>query len=172
MEINDWPDYLIYPNGDVWSKDRVVEYRDGSRIRKFPGVKLRGYLSSHNGKKYLIYDLYKHCQRSKISAHRLVAIHYLANPYNLPAVNHINGDTLDNNVGNLEWCTIAYNNQSINKHPTKKRGFGCIQPTLNGTYMARYNDYKVRHQKNFPTLEEAEQFLRDAEERLKNEKRK
>lgn len=41
--------------------------------------------------------------------HRLVAEQHLPNPLNLRYVNHIDGDTLNNHVSNLEWCTAAYN---------------------------------------------------------------
>lgn len=47
--------------------------------------------------------------RRSCSVHRLVALAWVANPSNLPEVNHIDGDKLNNHASNLEWCSRSYN---------------------------------------------------------------
>ena len=54
--------------------------------------------------------LYKNGKKKTYLVHRLVAIAFLPNPNNLPIINHKDENPSNNNVNNLEWCTVAYNN--------------------------------------------------------------
>jgi len=41
--------------------------------------------------------------------HRIIALTFIPNPNNLPQINHIDGNKLNNNVANLEWVTNQEN---------------------------------------------------------------
>ncbi len=47
----------------------------------------------------------------QLSVHRLVALHFIPNPYLHPQVNHKDGDKTNNQKGNLEWISGSGNAQ-------------------------------------------------------------
>lgn len=51
----------------------------------------------------------KEGKRITLRIHRLVAEAFICNPNGYNYVNHIDGNKLNNNVENLEWCTNEYN---------------------------------------------------------------
>jgi len=61
-------------------------------------------------KKYLAVGLYVDGKRKNILYHRLLAEIYIPNPFNLPQINHIDGNIHNNTISNLEWCNAATNN--------------------------------------------------------------
>lgn len=60
-------------------------------------------------KPYLQVTLYSKGKASQPLVHRLVAETFIPNPNNLPQINHIDEDTHNNSVENLEWCSSSYN---------------------------------------------------------------
>lgn len=48
--------------------------------------------------------------QKKYSVHRLVAAAFIPNPENYCSVNHKDGNKSNNNVNNLEWCSVSQNN--------------------------------------------------------------
>jgi hypothetical protein len=62
-----------------------------------------------NSKGYPVVSLYRNDKGRQCLVHRLLAFAFVANPENLPHVNHINGIRDDYSIGNLEWVTHSQN---------------------------------------------------------------
>lgn len=64
-------------------------------------------------------------KRKYVRIHRLIAETLVPNPYNLPMVNHIDGNKLNNDPSNLEWCTNSYNTQEAYNHNLYRSQYRC-----------------------------------------------
>jgi len=77
-------------------------------------------------------------------------------------INHIDGNSLNNQKSNLEICDQKYNLQSINT----KKNFGCIiiDKDRSKKYRACVSINKKKYSKRFYTKEEAQAYLDGLEE--------
>ena len=93
MEIENYPNYLIYEDGRVWSK-----WSKGRFLKPIKVAKYLGYNLCINGEKKIL------------KIHRLIAIHYIPNPLNKKIVDHKDGNKYNNNINNLRWVSSSENN--------------------------------------------------------------
>lgn len=99
--------YEVSNKGNVRSLDRYSMHGKGYRL--FKGKPMKTFPNLYG---YLKTNLYKNGQRKLHSVHRLVANAFIANPKNLPCIDHINTIKTDNRVENLRWCTNKENSNN------------------------------------------------------------
>ena len=96
MECRDIPGYEgIY---------KISEYGDIYSIKTGKFRKAR--IGTHG---YYQIDLYKNGECKWFRVHRLVALTYIPNPYNLPVVMHLDNNKTNNHISNLIWGTVQTN---------------------------------------------------------------
>jgi hypothetical protein len=92
---------------DILGYERIFQISNMSNVKSmnFNRTKKEKVmkLTKHNG--YLIVNLTGKIFR----VHRLIAIAFIPNPDNKPFINHIDCNTLNNDLNNLEWCTHGEN---------------------------------------------------------------
>ena len=91
--------------------------------------------------------------------HRLLCETYVGPiPFPGAVVDHIDGNTLNNNINNLRWCTHRMN--SLNRHGYSK-GYEVVERKKGSTYKVKSTKWKgklVRRGKTFDTAEKAHNY--------------
>ncbi len=118
--------YQVSNLGRVKSLERYQQ--NHSKLQKVE-EKIKIIHIKSNG--YQFVQLYKNNIMKNLHIHRLVAQAFIPNPDNKPQINHIDGNKLNNNVTNLEWCTNSENGKhayklGLNRY-TKRRQDATIE---------------------------------------------
>ena len=138
MEIQDYPDYLIYDDGLLFSEKNNKFLKPGKNNSGYEHVNL-----SKNGK------------RKDFLIHRLVGLHYIPLVEGKDYVDHIDGNKLNNNVSNLRWVTRNENNNNFRPiQKNNKLGHKNIVKRKNGFQFSKiiYGKLYSKYHKNLNEL--------------------
>ena len=147
-KIEGYPDYAISNFGRVLSLPRK-----GVRKERFRKTNL-------NKHGYLCFTFRTNKIMINLRIHRLIAEHFIPNPFNLPYVDHIDQDKLNNQINNLRWVFPFDNCHNIDSAQIRSK----LQ-IRHISYSDEKNKYVFQktirgkqHIRRFNTLEEAIEY--------------
>lgn len=110
-------------------------------VRRIKGNILKPKIEK-NG--YVRYHLSQNGKAKTILAHRIVALAFIPNPNNYPTVNHKDENKENNQVDNLEWCDMPYQNRygqgAINRNKAKEKPV--LQYDKDGNFIKKFDSVK------------------------------
>lgn len=150
---------------------KPVEYNNAYSVSDMGRVKRGDHFlcASIDSYGYFVVTLFNGRERKMFKVHRLVAIHFLDNPGNLPVVNHKNTIKTYNFVTNLEWCSVRENNAHKFKSTTKTSkytGVSFHKRQTKSPWVATIEvDKKSIHLGSYATEKEAQQAYLQAHDK-------
>lgn len=100
---------LIYPN--ISDETNKFEISNHGKLRNIKTKHIYKLEILRTGYYSVRVSLGSRNKKTHILIHKAVAYTFLQNQNNLPEINHKDGNKLNNNVSNLEWCTSHENQQ-------------------------------------------------------------
>lgn len=90
--------YEVSTDGQIRSCDRIIICKDG-KVKTLKGRILKPGHGKYGRNQY---SLTKNGIKESVRGYRIVAETFIPNPNNLPEINHIDGNNLNDRVENLE----------------------------------------------------------------------
>jgi predicted DNA-binding protein YlxM (UPF0122 family) len=103
-------EYKIILDGKI----KVNEQGNVLRLHK-GNWEVASIFNTSRNSKYKAFTYMKDGKQKHEYVHRAIAIAFISNPNNYPQINHIDGNSQNNNICNLEWCTASQNVQHAYK---------------------------------------------------------
>lgn len=115
--------YKVSNDGQILSCARIVLHPNNRFAKKqsYPDKIMKPRVNKWG---YLTIKLCKNDIRKDWLVHRLVAMAFIEPVEGKPFIDHLDGNKQNNNVSNLEWVTIAENNQRAYDKGLKSRIHG------------------------------------------------
>lgn len=114
--------YEVSNFGRVKSLERNVKSSYGSIQNRTERI----LKSTRKSNGYLHVVLCNSSGKKDKSIHRLVATAFVPNIGDMPIVNHIDGNKLNNNADNLEWCNNSHNQLHAFEMGLQKPSYGML----------------------------------------------
>lgn len=135
---------------DIPGYERLYLVSNLGRIKSLYNYRKYNILTPKIVRGYYQIGLRKNGVRKWKQVHRLVAQAFIENIDNLPQVNHKDENKLNNNVDNLEWCSVSYNNTygSRIKKVREKVSIPVIKYDILGNYITEYESISEAGRKN------------------------
>lgn len=153
---------LVYPlnledlKGEIWywieGYEKLYQISNYGRIKSFPrngtGKEIKILRPEITKDGYLRISLHMNDKIKRFFIHRLVALTFIDNYENKPYVNHKDGNKFNNYFENLEWSTVAENNQHAYDAGLKKAVGNSADSKLTGEQVRWIRkNYKSRDKK-------------------------
>ena len=99
------------PPNERWidGYDGIYSVTESGEIYSYKCGKKKALKPSGGNHGYLNVVLSKDGIKTTRGVHRCISVAFLNNPNKFPQVNHIDGNKLNNNIANLEWCNASHN---------------------------------------------------------------
>lgn len=116
--MEEWRDVIgyegIYQVSNLGRIKRLAHWKNQT-IKQSPEKYTRRMLpekimsTNQKSGRYIGISLSKNKQAKTMSVHRIVAMAFIPNPHGYPEINHIDCNSKNNRVENLEWCDHKHN---------------------------------------------------------------
>lgn len=146
---------------EVSTHGRVKSWNKKGTKRDHPIYLAPKYMTGRTQRIQIV--LCQNNQRFYFLLHRLVAVHFIENPLNLPQIDHIDGNSMNNCVSNLRWVNGTQNNFNSKKRKDNSsgiKGVSFCQQKPSCPWTARWVENKKPKSKKFKTKEEAVEYRR------------